>query len=208
MPTQGPGLKPPAPSAWGVVVVLALHLLVLWSLHEATHRPTPTAPRPTRTVSVTLVAEAAAVPAAAPRQTRAPRASPAAAPRRPREAKAHVNPPPESLDPSSRPAKTAAEAAQPEADQPVAAAPPASSPLLDSAASRRAIRELARQRPIAEQAALASATTRLAPGARLGERIREAGKGDCAKGQYFGAGMGVLSLPFLAAAAIRDECAQ
>jgi hypothetical protein len=80
--------------------------------------------------------------------------------------------------------------------------------LLDSAASRRAIRELARQRPITEQAALASATTRPAPGARLGERIREAGKGDCAKGEFFGAGMGLLSLPFLAAAAIGDKCAQ
>jgi hypothetical protein len=80
--------------------------------------------------------------------------------------------------------------------------------LLDSAASRHAIRALARQRPITEQAALASATTLPAPGAQLGERIREAGKGDCAKGQYFGAGMGLLSLPFLAAAAIRDQCAQ
>ncbi len=213
MPTQGPGFAPPAPSVWVVVAVLALHLLVLWGLHEAAHRPSPTAPRPTRAVSVTLLSEAVAVPAAAPRQTREARASPAAAPRRPREAKAHAapplppaaDPPPEPVAPSAHPADTAA---QPEAHSPVAAAPPASSPLLDSAASRRAIRELARQRPITEQAALASATTRPAPGARLGERIREAGKGDCAKGEFFGAGMGLLSLPFLAAAAIGDECAQ
>jgi hypothetical protein len=216
MPAQGPGFAPAAPSAWVVVAVLALHLLVLWSLHAATHRPSPTAPRPTRAVSVTLLSEAEAVPVVAPRQTRAPRASPAATPRRPREAKAHAappllpaaDPPPEPLGPSPHPAGAAAQATQTETDQPVAAAPPASSPLLDSAASRRAIRELARQRPITEQAALASATTRPAPGARLGERIREAGRGDCAKGDFAGAGMGLLSLPFLAAAAIRDECAQ
>lgn len=209
MRRQGPGFHPPAPPPWVLAAVLALHLLLLWGLREATYRPTPTAPSHTRALRVTMLTEARVVPAAAPSQ-----ASPAAVPRPPRRTNARValpssptvvDPQPESADPASLPAGTAA---QPEADQPVAAAPPASSPLLDSLASRRAIRELARQRPITEQAALASATTLPAPGARLGERIREAGKGDCAKGDYFGAGMGLLSLPFLAAAAIRDECAQ
>jgi hypothetical protein len=214
MPTRSPCVEPPAPSAWVGVAVLALHLLLLWGLHETTHKPTPRAPRPTRAVSVTLVTEAVADPAAAPGP-----ASPPAAPRRPRAAQTHaapssppsVDPPPHAVDlspPAAGPAAQTAHTVQPEADQPLAAAPPASSPLLDSAASRHAIRALARQRPITEQAALASATTLPAPGAQLGERIREAGKGDCAKGQYFGAGMGLLSLPFLAAAAIRDQCAQ
>jgi len=218
MPMQGPVLKPPAPSPWVVVTVLALHLLLLWGLHEATHKPTPPAPRLTPAMSLKRVTEARVIPAAAPRPTDPAHTSPAAVPRRPRDARARmapspsptVDPQPGSVDPSPLPAGIAAQARQPEAeaDQPVAATPPASSPLLDSLASRRAIRELARQQPITEQAALASATPLPAPGARLGERIREAGKGDCAKGDYFGAGMGLLSLPFLMAAAVRDDCAQ
>lgn len=219
MPRRGPGLPPSAPSAWAVVAVLALHLLVLWGLHEATHRPTPKAASPSRAMHVTWLTGTdtgtGTVPAAAPSPARS---SPATAPRRPREAQARTAPPspralnprPESVAPSPHPAAApdGAPDGAPEANQPVAAAPPASSPLLDSLASRRAIRELARQKPITEQAALASDTTPTAPGARLGERIREAGKGDCAKGEYFGGGMGLLSLPFLAAAAIRDDCAQ
>ncbi len=211
MPRQGPGFKPPARPRWVVAAVLGLHLLVLWGLQAATQRPTPTTPSATRALQVTWLTEARVVPA-----TAAGQASPAAVPRHARSAKARVAPPsPPRLAPSQDPADlasppdgSAAQAPPPEADQPVAAAPPASAPLLDSAASRRAIRELARQRPITEQAALASDTTPPAPGARLGERIREAGKGDCAKGEYFGGGMGLLSLPFLAAAALRDACAQ
>lgn len=209
MPWRVPGFGPPAPSAWATVAVLALHLLVLWGLHEATHRPTPKATSPSRALHVRWLTEAETMPAAAPSPTH-----PGTTPRRPREASTRaaktlpptVKPLPESVDASPSPAL--APDGAPAADPPVAAAPPASSPLLDSLASRRAIRELARQRPITEQAALASDTTPTAPGARLGERIREAGKGDCAKGEYFGGGMGLLSLPFLAAAAIRDDCAQ
>ncbi|HET7866905.1 MAG TPA: hypothetical protein VFL86_21095 [Burkholderiaceae bacterium] len=208
---HGPDSEASAPSAWGVVAVLVLHLLVLWGLHEATHRPAPRVAGPSRAVHVTWLTEAETVPAAAPRPARS---SPAAAPRRPREAQARtvppspfaLNPPSESVAPSPHP--STAPDGTPQADAPIAAAPPASAPLLDSPASRRAIRELAREKPITEQAALASDTTPTAPGARLGERIREAGKGDCAKGEYFGGGMGLLSLPFLAAAAIRDQCAQ
>lgn len=214
MPWRVPGVKPTAPSAWAVVAVLALHLLVLWGLHEATHRPTPKATSPGRALHVRWLTEAETMPAAAPSPTHPARPHPASTPRRPREASARAaktlpptaKPPPESVDASPSPALASDGA--PGADPPVAAAPPASSPLLDSLASRRAIRELARQKPITEQAALASDTTPPAPGARLGERIREAGKGDCAKGEYFGGGMGLLSLPFLAAAAIRDDCAQ
>jgi hypothetical protein len=41
---------------------------------------------------------------------------------------------------------------------------------------------------------------------RLGAGIQQGARGDCLKGEYLGAGMGVLSLPFLAAAALRDQC--
>jgi hypothetical protein len=43
---------------------------------------------------------------------------------------------------------------------------------------------------------------------RLGNDVKAAGRGDCAKGEYAGAGMGLLSLPFLVAAAARGACAQ
>lgn len=43
---------------------------------------------------------------------------------------------------------------------------------------------------------------------RLANNVREAGKGDCAKGEYAGGGMGLLSLPFLAIAAAAGNCAK
>lgn len=44
------------------------------------------------------------------------------------------------------------------------------------------------------------------PTQALPSAVASAAKGDCAKGDYVGAGMGLLSLPFLAAAVIRDAC--
>lgn len=211
MPMQGSRISPSAPRPWVVVGVLALHLLLLWSWREATRRPAAPVPRLASAMSLRWVAEARIVPAAASRPAGASPGAATAGPRRSRGAKARMAPAPHE---DAQPAPTGPPPLQPggitqgepsEAEPAVAAA---SAPLLDSAASRRAIRELARQRPLTEQAALASATTRPAPGARLGERIRDAGKGDCAKGEYFGAGMGLLSLPFLVAATVRDDCAQ
>ena len=96
----------------------------------------------------------------------------------------------------------------------IAAEPGASAPellpsLMESDATRRAIRASARTPSLSDQLAQSrqephqpSATDRLAIG------VREAGKGDCAKGEYAGAGMGLLSLPFLAAAAVSGNCAK
>ena len=41
---------------------------------------------------------------------------------------------------------------------------------------------------------------------RLAQRIGAAGHGDCSKREYAGAGFGLLSLPFLAAAVLREDC--
>jgi hypothetical protein len=80
-------------------------------------------------------------------------------------------------------------------------------PLLQSEATQRAIREAARQPLLSERAAFASQD----PGrenaqARLGREIQQAGTTDCLKGDFAGAGMGLLSLPFWLAAEARGKC--
>jgi len=113
-----------------------------------------------------------------------------------------------------------------------AAVPPASSPrpdlsFLDNAASRQAVRNVARGDTLASQG---NALTHEAPGSELlaadgshdGSRrnlpppppsqllarnIAAAHKGDCMKGEFLGGGMGLLSAPFLLAAEAMGSCA-
>ena len=81
--------------------------------------------------------------------------------------------------------------------------------LLDTEATRRAIRASARTPSLTEQLARAREEPhRAGTQERLGEAVKSSGKGDCLKGEYAGAGMGLLSLPFLAAASLRGDCAQ
>ena len=102
---------------------------------------------------------------------------------------------------------TPAEAAlRPEASASAAVAAPA---LLDTEASRRAIRAGARTPSLSALAAAASDEPRPAGAQeRLGDGVKAAGKGDCLRGEYAGAGMGILSLPFIALAAARGACGQ
>jgi len=89
-----------------------------------------------------------------------------------------------------------------------AASAPAVS-LLETDASRRAIRAAARSTSLTEQVAQAGAEPRRSSAQeRLGHEVKAAGRGDCMKGEYLGAGMGIFSLPFLAVAAGRGACAQ
>ncbi|MDR3015284.1 MAG: hypothetical protein LBV56_07595 [Delftia acidovorans] len=73
--------------------------------------------------------------------------------------------------------------------------------LLDSAAGRQAVQAAARQ----GQAALQTPVQREDP---LASAMREAAHGDCMKGEFKGGGMGLLSLPMLAAAALKGECSR
>lgn len=110
-------------------------------------------------------------------------------------------------EPALSPAPTDAQV-QIEATAP---SPPLSSPpsLLDTEATRRAIRASARMPSLVSEAARVTEEPRRANAQeQLGNAVREAGKGDCDKGEFAGAGMGLLSLPFLAAAAIRGDCAK
>jgi hypothetical protein len=80
---------------------------------------------------------------------------------------------------------------------------------MDTEATRRAIRASARTPSLSDQLAQSREEPhRLSANDRLAIGVHDAGKGDCAKGEYAGAGMGLLSLPFLAAAAMSGNCAK
>jgi hypothetical protein len=96
----------------------------------------------------------------------------------------------------------------PAAEPPASAPPPVPGSLMDSEATRQAIRQAARQPLLSERAATATGEPFRTADGRLAEAAAQAGKGDCLKGEYFGGGAGLLSLPFLAAAVVRGQCAK
>ncbi|WP_349745124.1 hypothetical protein [Roseateles cavernae] len=85
------------------------------------------------------------------------------------------------------------------------AASPASAPLpslLDSEGTRRAVRQAALSAPEAARAKSLPETTQQ----RLGQDIAKSADGDCLKGEFAGAGMGLLSAPFWLLAEARGKC--
>lgn len=170
------------------MAIAALHALGLWRWFA--EAPPPRAPAPASRVSVRLVAppsppspRRAAPPKTDSARPLARRRTPAAAP--PTEANVIAVP----------------AAPEPTPVEPAASSTPLPS-LLDGEATRAAIRDSARR------AGPAAQVDPLAPtrDERLGRAIAQGARGDCLKGEYAGAGMGLLSLPFLAAAALRDRC--
>lgn len=158
---------------------------------------------------------AGAKPAAAP--PRNPGAPQPAAPGTP--APARPRPGPSAAAPATRPRDepVAADAimlppvtppAQTAAAGPAAASTPSGS-ILDTEATRRAIREAARQPLLGERAQQASGLPEpLSEQQRLAETIARQAHGDCLKGEYAGGGMGLLSLPFWLAAELRQKCSR
>ena len=108
------------------------------------------------------------------------------------------------------PASAAASASEHAAAPPGPAGTAASAPpgdLLDSEATRRAIREAARRHSTAEMGAMATdAQAPLSAQQRLGQEIARGALGECLKGEFAGSGMGLLSLPFWLIAEMRDKC--
>jgi hypothetical protein len=99
----------------------------------------------------------------------------------------------------SQPAAVAtAASAAPQAD--TAAAPAPRATLLDNEATRRAVLQAAREAPLTAAAPAETATQ------RLGRKLSESADGDCLKGEYAGAGMGLLSAPFWLLAEARGKC--
>jgi hypothetical protein len=195
-----------------LLAVAALHLLVLMLLQGALRVPVP----PPAPAQAPLVLVWLKPPAAPPVQAVPPPAEATAAqplPRRPRpSAPVRAEAPAlQAAAPASAagvaPAPTTAATASAPAGAATAAASAPGGDLLDTEASRRAIREVARQRPIGEMGA--QATGEPAPtGSReqLAQDIARGARGDCLKGEFAGAGMGLLSLPFWLMAELRDKC--
>lgn len=93
--------------------------------------------------------------------------------------------------------------------EPAASAESLAPSLLDTEATRRAIRASARTPSLGDQLAQArEEPERPGAQARLANGVKAAGQGDCLKGEFAGAGMGLLSLPFLAIATAQGDCAK
>jgi hypothetical protein len=188
--------RPRRSALLALALVLALHaalVLLLWR-----ERPVPRGgpPAPSRP-PVLWVRE---VPAMAPQTSaRVAREPLPPAPRKPRRT-------PAAPDAATSPAPALASITAP--PMPAASAASAAEPsLLDTDATRRAIREAARMPSTRERAAAASEErAALTPDQRLGRGIEQAAVGDCLKGEYAGGGMGLLSLPFWLVAEARGKC--
>jgi hypothetical protein len=188
-----------------LVVLAHLALLAWWA---AQRRPPAATPAPRVTLRLlppvaqaARVADPAPPPAAAAPLRSAARRESVARPRSvtPRAAAEAAAPP------AAAPEPITVTRAAPSASQPVGSE--AAPSLLDGEATRRAIRASAREPGLAAQAGRTGPAV-ATPDQQLGSGIAQGARGDCMKGEYFGGGAGLLSLPFLAAAALRDKCRQ
>lgn len=186
------------------VLVLCLHVLLGLALPSAVvrHRSVSESPR----VGVRLLPAPARVGPQAPPGTASTRPPSTAAGQRPaRQRPTERSAKPEYPAPAEAAPITTAEAAS--APTPTPTQPDAFG-LLDNDASRRAIRSAARSPNLAsrvnDQVGVRSPTA----AQRLPGNIQQAAKGDCVKGGFPGGGMGLLSLPFFAAALASGNCAQ
>lgn len=186
------------------LLVMLLHLGVAGLLAHRADSPRPVAPR---WISLQLWPEASPRPAAPP-----------AAPRREAPSKTSRVSPPAVPQVASRPVpQTSAEPALATTPDPIyvqalpasAASAPSEPLLLNTAATRRAVRMMARDPLLSERAQAATGLDpRESQSARLSREMQQAGYGDCTKGEFFGGGAGLLSLPFYLVAQARGACAK
>lgn len=197
----------------GLLLSLLLHGALLWQgLAPEIGRP-GTGQAEAHRLQVVWVEAPTPAPSPAPAVARpgpapAPNPSPRPKPTR-RPDTAAVAPPSRQGAGAAKATEQAATAAAPQAPVPAdtAAVPDtarsarAMGRLLDSAAGREAVQSAARQ-GLARPQIPAQREDPLASG------MREAAQGDCMKGEFKGGGMGLLSLPMLAAAALKGECSR
>jgi type IV secretory pathway VirB10-like protein len=185
------------------VVTFHLLLVLLWqrTLYE------PSSRRSSERPPMLIWLRRAPPPAPPPEVVEAPPARVEAPRRRPRAAPV-AEPEPAPAQAAAAPDSSTAPSPEPAASAAATAA--ASAPggsLLDTEASRRAIREAGRQRSTSEMAGEASgAQAPLGAQERMGQEIARGARGDCLKGEYAGSGMGLLSLPFWLLAELREKC--
>jgi type IV secretory pathway VirB10-like protein len=185
-----------------LLAVAALHLLLLGLLQGSLRGP-ELRPGPAQAPLVLVwIKPAPPVPQDVAPPT--PRAPPPPKPVRSAEPPTRAAPPP-SLQEAVPPGVAHAASAAAPAIQAAASAP--SGDLLDTEASRRAIREAARQRSTGEMGATATGEkSPVSEQERMGQEIARGARGDCLKGEYAGSGMGLLSLPFWLMAELREKC--
>ncbi len=201
------------PRAIALATVIVLHLLLFWLVRGSTAlRALHDAPLASvQRVTLRLIAKP---PAVSLRQqatltlpgrsepTRRPTTSTPGARRAPENSMAAP-----AAEPTSAAIDSRVSAPTVSRAEPAASAPEVS--LLDSEATRRVVRASARATSLtAEVARVGGEPARTTAQERLGNEVKAAGRGDCVKGEYAGAGMGLLSLPFLVAAAARGACGQ
>jgi hypothetical protein len=173
-----------------LLAVLLLHLLLLAAWRTALYRPTVPLPAARAVTYLHL-------PPAAPIEQRpvvveAPPAPARAVWRR------KPRPPTRAVETVADTPTLQAITLPPTAADPASAPLPAEPRLLDTPATRQALRELAPRH--------GAAAPGLSANDRLGLAIGRGATGDCPKGEYAGAGLGLLSAPFLALAALRGDC--
>ncbi|MFG0612210.1 hypothetical protein [Delftia sp. WSY_14] len=197
----------------GLLLSLLLHGALLWQGLAPDNARPGTGQAEAHRLQVVWVETPTPAPSPAPAVARpgpapAPNPSPRPKPTR-RPDTAAVAPPSRQGAGTAKATEQAATAAAPQAPVPAdtetvpdtARSARAMGRLLDSAAGREAVQSAARQGLVRPQIH-AQREDPLATG------MREAAQGDCMKGEFKGGGMGLLSLPMLAAAALKGECSR
>ncbi len=197
---------PATPRRWPLTLLVSvLHLLLLAGLRAGLRHPAAPQAHEAQRITVTLLQE---------RRPRTPAAlQPPAAPARRAAAPALARPRPDAAPATGiQPVAPAPRAAEVPQSLALPAAPAASaSPerLIDSAATRSALRQAAREPLNGEKHLMAQEQeTGVSASDKLGRTMQQAGHGDCAKGQYAGGGMGLLSAPFYLLAEATGKCAK
>lgn len=185
---------------WALLPLLALLHLGLGLLLAAQWRHNPPKPAATERIEVRLLVRPAAKPLAA-------QAARFAAPAAARSPTFTARQP--ALPSAPKPALQAEQIAdaEPPAEQTSETAAPGL--LINSDATRRALRQATRSPLLSERAAQAMGDgPPLEQSVKLGQEIQKAGNGDCLKGEFAGGGAGLLSLPFWLLAEARGKCAR
>lgn len=169
-----------------VLAVVAMHAAVLWLLLGAT-QPHRRAAEAARRVVMEVVQVAQPFLKAEP-----PAPQKEAAPRAPARAARAI----------------ARRAPQPARGNAITApAAPARPLILHSESTRRALRDIGRERSFADRAGQElNGNPRSAFDSRLSAEVAGSARRDCMKGQFKGNSMGLLSLPALALAAAQGDC--
>lgn len=211
MPHPEPGPWAPRRRPGLLAGVLLAHALLLLGWHfELVPRLRGVQPATQATALVWLqiapatpaAPQAAPTPAATTAPPRRAEARPEHPPGQPIAAPAT---PPEPT-PATQPATNAIHLPTPEPAA-GASAPPRER-LMDSAATRAAIRQAGRTALLSERAASAIDQPWVSPRDGEARAIARSAKGDCLKGEFGGAGMGLLSVPFFVVAELRGQCAR